>query len=120
MENHDAKTIQSVVYEMAQLGVKVIPFDGSKGLKDYMEMFPEHEHFAFSHRPIEEIADIYDKIVAWISPDRTMTDQELNDNTAELDLLLGELLISSQRYDIIISALRSKLQQSQQSRDANA
>lgn len=119
MQNHDATMMQSVVYEMAQLGVKIIPFDGSKCLKDYMEMFPEHNHFVFSHRSIEEIADIYDKIVTWISPDRQVTDQDIADNISELNTLLEEKLISSERNDLISSALREKLQQSQQSRDTN-
>lgn len=119
MQVVDQAKIQSVIYEMPQLGVKVIPFDESKSIKDYQEMFPDSLHFAFSQRPINEIADIYDKIIAWISPERSLSEQELEENKIELGSLLKEALISKQRYNILLTAIIIRVTQSQ-SRENNA
>jgi hypothetical protein len=115
----DVNEILSVVYEMPNLGTKVVPFNSSKSIKDFFDAHPESSYTVFSKRTIDEIADIYDKIVFWISS-RQISIEEFNENIAELDSFLEEKLISNQRYELILLALKSKFKDSQQREEDNA
>ena len=113
MSNDTTTQIQSVVYEMPQFGLKVIPFDASKSIKDFRDVHPESSYIVFSMRSIEEIANINEKLISWISPERKITETDFNENIAELNVYLKEKLISSKRHELFVSALTTILHKQQ-------
>lgn len=102
-----SQNIESVIYETPNLGVKVIPFDGSKSLKNYMELNPEHENVIFSEVGIEEIASMYDAILEWLQPEKK-SPEKAEERIGQLQEYANRNMLSVYRLRLISESLKKQ------------